>query len=240
MQIDVVRLGMALILADAVLLFFGGWIALAGAPSFVLGRLFELDVENALAVWYTSSKLLLVALLLAMTAFVVGRRGWPDLAILAVAGFVLAMSCDETASLHELAQVVVAARMGGGSAASEGGGMATALVVVPAMLAGLVLLAWAVRAMARCPDGKGMLAAGFAMIMAGGVGVDLLRGAVAQPYLADQVLPFVEESLEILGGTVMLVGAARVLASVAALTLRRQHQVPDVGYADGLARKARP
>lgn len=221
MQINLVRLGLSLFVFDAIIVFFGCWIAIAGRPSYTASALFNLDVENSLAVWWSSSKLLLVALLLAMVAFAGGRSGWPNLPALLAAGFVLLMSCSETANIHGLLQIIVSDRLGisGGRHGPADMPVVITLVMIPALLLGAYLLVSATRLIRQVSDGKALVILGFAIIMTGAIGLDMMRGMLTDLYIADRLLPAAEESLEIIGSTVMLVGTAKVLLSIARLTL---------------------
>jgi len=77
-------------------------------------RQFNLDKENNIPTWYSSSALLLSALLLTVTGFANKQRGNPyTYHWLGLAAIFLFLSLDEAASLHEMTHNLLHPRLGG-------------------------------------------------------------------------------------------------------------------------------
>ncbi|MEO1235449.1 MAG: hypothetical protein AAFX76_01535 [Planctomycetota bacterium] len=170
---------------------------LADPPLYWLVRKFDFDAEWAFPAWYSSS-LLTIAAVLAIGIYLgersTARSGWRW----CVAGvLLLAMSADETASVHENLGRVIDERM------STPGVFHFSWVVVALPLlaaAALVFLPWLWQ-MERATR-LGLIGAA-ALYFGGAVGMVMIGGLAAERGGQDSLAFFlaytVEESLEILG-----------------------------------------
>lgn len=146
-------------LIDAVLIGIGVLYILTESKSYTLTLLIELDTEGSIPAWYSSAKLLLVAVLLACLSTAIAPPGRFNLAVVLAALFFLLMSCDETVQLHELAQIIIT-RFMGGDAFRPGDPnlpLITVLVVVPMLLVGVLVLRAAVSGHAGVGSGSGLM-----------------------------------------------------------------------------------
>jgi len=168
--------------------------------------LFRLGQENNIPTWYSSSQLLVVGLALMLFAHRRSQRmGWFDWRLALPPMFLLLLSLDETASLHE--------RMGEGletllASMNTGTGMRVGtwtLICGPLFLIGLWLLArltkpiWhSYRPVAR------KFAVGFALLFVSAVGGELIMSAVPADSIAEKAETFFEELGEMVAVTIML------------------------------------
>lgn len=183
-----------------------------------VARVLDVGEESSLATWYSSIKLMGVAALLLLMARVLrlggAREGvWGLQAALGL--FVLALSIDEIILGHETLGVYLDRWwLPTGHRADSGWFQYSGIWVVIAVPVALVALA-AVWRLARAWDdrtGALCLAAGF-VVLFGGAGSDFLTSFTGETGpLATLQLAF-EEGLEMLGATLLMGGAWRLLES---------------------------
>ena len=205
------RLAAALLTIDLLVLLAYAADVLLGHPVGVLSSFVDLDREQNLPTWWSSTKLFLVALVFG-TASVLrwrsdGSRAW----LLAAAALLAAgLSLDETGLLHErLGTVILPHGQREGTVFEQGGPWV--MVMVPGALVAAVGL-WQFglgRYLRAAPGAASLLLCGLGLLVAGAAGVELLRvGSVGTPWHPVQVL--VEEGLEFVGATLVLLGAVAV------------------------------
>lgn len=213
MRLGVGRLASLLLLVDALLIGAGAQVALDPGRSYSLWAMFGMDRETSLPNWFSASQLLLTAALLALAAWALpSPRGWPNLSLLLASLLLLLMSADEAVGMHQFAQNLVARTLAAGAEHrdTENAALTTVLALGPVLLLSLLLLRSAAAALRAGPGGAATLLAGFGLILAGGLALDLLP---APRGTARELLMVAEEGLELLGGTLMLIGAALALAA---------------------------
>ena len=205
------RLAGALLTIDLLVLLAYAADVLLGHPVGVLSSFVDLDREQNLPTWWSSTKLFLVALVFG-TAFMLrrpsdGARAW----LLAAAALLAAgLSLDETGLLHErLGTVILPHGQRQGTMFEQGGPWV--MVMVPGALVAAVGF-WRFglgRYLSTAPGAARLLGCGLGLLVAGAAGVELLRvGSVGTPWHPVQVL--VEEGLEFAGVTMVLLGAVVV------------------------------
>ncbi len=177
--------------------------------------MFRLGQENNLPTWYSSSQLLLVALVLLLFARQrIERLGRFDWRLMLPSAFFFLLSLDETASMHEGmgdALEGVLASLGGGTGMRVG---AWTLVAAPVFLVGLFIVARLTRAFwAHTPRVKWKFIIGFAICFVSAVGGELIMSAVPADSLAEKVETLFEETGEMVGITILLWAALDLLAS---------------------------
>lgn len=192
--VDERRLVRALI-AVIVVLNIGGALTIVVLPEGDTSKWLYLGLERNPSTWFSSAQLALAALL----ACCLGngrtdRRHWN-----LVAGLLLVMSLDETATFHE--------KLGGlpgfphlGSRAWVGAGLVIVAVV------GARLIPWAATQLE--PHLRHGLLLGAALFLAGAVGLESAAGAWQDSHGQDRmfwVLSGLEENCEMLGVTVVVV-----------------------------------
>ncbi|WP_149535688.1 hypothetical protein [Siccirubricoccus phaeus] len=193
--------------------------ALIGANSLAFalsGRipvLLYLDEEGNLPSWWSSTKLLLAGLLLALVALRsrrVDRAAWM---LGLVAAAFIAMSIDEASGRHERAGLMLDRLIGNrAGTAFHRTGLWVFAIGLPAALA----MAWGLRRLARflgqVPGSPRRLLAGICLLMAGALGVEAAgnfvfpEGALEAGRLRgiDLAVISLEEFLEMAGGSVLL------------------------------------
>jgi hypothetical protein len=182
----------------------------SGNSSWTIHRLLNVDAEDSIATWLSTLQLAVVGILIALSLLRRDRSrdpaGW---FVVMVGGLFLAMSIDEALQLHEAVTAWARRNDVGGSELGY-----QAVLLVPVFLVGLLLLALSLRQVARLyryhPRALAMMVAGVGAFFGGAVGVDL----VAHVFLhgGGAIYTFaaaVEEFLELLGGTLMILGAAQ-------------------------------
>ena len=181
--------------------------------------LFRLGEESNLPTWFSASQLLLVGLTLGALAWGEWRRDDRATWLLALpAALFVALSFDEVAMVHErvgdLARTVGAANgLGVDGTVLERTGPWMVLCV-PLFLAAVAGCAWATRRWwATRPAVVAKFAAGFALLVGAGAGLEFLGNLVAAGGTAQKVLVLFEEVGEMVAGTVLLWAAVDLLAS---------------------------
>lgn len=212
---DARRLGLYLLLLDFALVALYLLNIALGKPFWTINNLLNLDGERSLPAWFSSAQLLVVGLLLGLCARqppAQRPRAQTLLLCLAAAGFVF-LSIDEALSLHErlthvLKQVSWLPRFRGDH------GIWIYVYALLGLLLALPSLKPLLALRARQPGPVGLLLGGFTVLVAGGVGLELIsylfiRGHdLPNLYIAESCL---EELLEMVGGTLLLYGALRLL-----------------------------
>lgn len=200
------------VLAAADLLLVAAYLALhlAGREIHVL----SLGEERSIPNWYSSAKLLVLAQLLALLAWSAraGAPGWPArLVLFAPALLFLLLSIEETAGILQRSERWAAEGPDGAvPAAAAAAWSAPDLLLPPLSLAALALLGVGlVRVVPFRGGGLARTAAGLALLVLGGVGLDLARpGEGAADPTAEAFWQAGEEGGELLGLTLLIWGAA--------------------------------
>jgi hypothetical protein len=184
-------------------------------------RLFDVNTEQNVPTWFSSSLLLGCALLVATIAAVARRAGrrdgghWTGLAVV-----VALMSLDEAAGLHERLEAPTRALLGGGVT-----GVVHFTWVLPAALLAVVVASAFVGFLARLPARirRLVVAAGVTYVV-GAIGLETVGGVLldAQAHRALYLLvAATEEGLEMTAGVLLL---------YAGMCCLRLSPEPDGGY----------
>jgi hypothetical protein len=215
MSVSIGKFLMFLLIGDILLLTVAGGHALAGSPSEAFGKLFSLESEATVPAWYASAKLLLLSGLLAVLSIVLGHDGRLDRVLLLGAAMFLAMSCDESAGIHERLQVVVEHHLLDPSVTAWAAGhdiyLRGVAVAVPVLVLAALIVRAIVRTMRSCASGKGMFLLGFTLLAAGAVVVDLTRDMLPLTSAGSIMGLILEETLELAGVSLMIFAALRTL-----------------------------
>lgn len=202
------------LLFDAAILSVAGGHSLIGSPSGTVTALFELGDEPTIPAWYASSKLLLVAGLLAALALSARADSKQKWGLTAAALLFLVMSCDESAAMHERIQRGIDTHVLAGLTTDVYDSTVLAKVVLG--LAALAVVASAVfmvaSALRRFGAGKAAFGLGFLLLAAGAVGVDLSQEFFPSSGAEATLAIVLEEALEMVGVTLMVYGALQALA----------------------------
>lgn len=187
----------------------------AGMPFFFISRLVSLQWEMSLASWYSTVQLFALALALLLLWWSSCRLdGGRHLSLALFAALVFLMSCDEAISLHERLGMVmtkaIAAKEARGVFAERTGYWPYVLGLPAAALLGATLY-FAARSLGDAPLARMKLAIGMAMLLIGAVGLESWWNFASDGAMADVVEPWLEETLEMLGVTIMLWGALQGL-----------------------------
>lgn len=201
---------------------------LLGMPSWTLHQLVNLDAEATVAAWYTSAKLLIAGVLFLLLAYetagevnatsiaYVSRRGLDAVGsrrFLVTVGLALVfLSLDETSSLHELMTRSLRRFESLPRFTGDHG------MWIPFLLAGVVWFlvatgpSWS-RLWRTARTGTLFMGAGLGVGMTGAVGLEILSYEVIRPAGAQTLYVLevaLEECLEMLGATLLLIGSAAV------------------------------
>jgi hypothetical protein len=181
---------------------------LIGGPSGFVTHQINLNGEANLTAWYSSAKLLGVALLLALTShrrFLEGDSRWIIVAAVSLA--FLMLSADETAQVHEwLGQRTDAFLPDGTREGTVFGytGIWMFVLGVPFAIALFGALYWLKGVFAIAPGSLALFAAGAGLLLLGALGVEFTQN-MAEPDSLGMILSILaEEFLEMVGVTVML------------------------------------
>ena len=170
--------------------------------------LLDLGAEANLPTWWASAQLWTAAALLAYAAW----RPGGERAAIVTAAVIGTFSLDEVARLHE--RVGAATR----SELLPVTGL-WPILVAPAALAVAAAGAWLARSTwRREPTAAALLAGGILGLVVSGAGVELLGNWLAMGSGAQFIQVSVEESGELLSGTLILAGACRLASSPRART----------------------
>lgn len=182
-----------------------------GRPSGSLGDVVDLDGEANLPTWFASIEWFAVAAVMALVADRrvdrADRRSW---ALWLLPLVFLVFSMDEVVMGHEYAGALTDVVLPGGSRADSilpvtgafGLTIGIPFVVLFGILLGLT------RPYLRPPDGAyTRMLIGASLFLLGAVGLDLLSNALVPGSSAAAVGVYIEESLELVGATMILWGA---------------------------------
>lgn len=178
-------------------------------------RHFDLTNEGVLAVWYSSSLLLLNCMAGLLVAFRTECGGWHRAAWLMVATGFFALSADETAQLHEMVGNQLAARGLGASYAPESNPGFNWLI--PAIPVGLVFgaaLVWASREWYAVAPRSRMLAVTGLACWVGVLVAEFVQSQLVWYGITRSLEGAVEEGLELAGATLFLMALVESLKGV--------------------------
>lgn len=184
--------------ADAILILLN----LFPVGNELVDDLVNLDMESNLAVWVSSAKLLVAALLAGSLASQVGRLKWP---MRAAALLFLAISISETATLHERLGGVAYWKLHGTELSF--GGAPWILYFAPAVMAALLALIWAMKRLSAVfPSATLWLWCGVGL-WCGALVAEVVPFTVSGVSAnAHHYLPILEESCELVGASCFLAG----------------------------------
>jgi hypothetical protein len=173
----------------------------SGSPVVDMLGPFDATLERSISTWFSSSLLLLCAVLMALIGYAEGRwrRHW-----LALAAVFVVLSVDEAAALHERTNEPVREALG------TGGFLYLAWVVPAAVL--LVVLAAVFRRWARdlSPDTRRRFLVAAAIFVGGAFGLEMVGGQIADRHgefgLGQGLLAAVEEAFEMTGVVLFIQG----------------------------------
>lgn len=208
------RLLLTLILCVLTLMLLYGLNQLAGKPSWHLSSVLDIDGEGSLPAWFSSMQLAATGVLLILASRLPSDRPvhMTRFLLLVGCGFVL-LSADEAAELHERITLltkhldwVPSFRGTRGVWIFVYGGLGVALLGLSLPL----LRAW----YGRQKEAVLILVAGFLLLVLGGVALEI----IGYQFVRDRglqtvyvLLTMAEETLEMLGGSVLVYGACRLL-----------------------------
>lgn len=207
----------ALAAASALVLVVGGTVGVldqltAGrVPDGLMSR-FDLNLEGGVPAAWSALMLLGVALLLALEAVPARRRGNPEWRWwAAMAAVFVAVGAEEFLAVHELTIGPLRSALGVG-------GLLYYAWVVPGVLVLLGLCVVFARFVRRMPaDVRRPLAVGVAVMAAGALGMESVGGwwvSREGDGLVRVLIFWLEESLELVGATIALIGLLRRLEGV--------------------------
>ena len=163
-------------------------------------RLFFLGFDDNVPAWYSSTLLLVAALLAFECARIAGRYSrWDRFVLLLLAALLLLMSCDEIARLHETLPVTLSRRLGL-HGVNPFGGRAWLLLGGPAVimiLGGMFALVYHV--FRTNPQSLRLIGSGFAVIVLSGVLLEAADALLPCRGLCKRIEILVEETLEMIG-----------------------------------------
>ena len=189
--------------------------ALTGGFSMKFTEVFDLDLENSLPNWYSSLQLFAVAGLFAIFARCrFDRRSARAWALLALPVIFLALSIDEVAEIHEWAGLKVdELLLPRGDTPFVLTGLWMFVIGVP-FLAALVSLIHSVRVFFKAtPHVASKMVVGTLVLMGGAAGVETLVNFVPWKSTAHVLEVALEESLEMVGVTIILWAVVDLLHS---------------------------
>lgn len=188
-----------------------------GHPYWSLTRLVDLDQEANIPTWYSSSQILILALLLGVFVFAkIDRRAVKSWTLVALPALCLALSLDETAQIHEWFGNASDRLFATGS--REGSlvprtGLWMFLLGPPFLMASAVL--W--RALLPLLRGRKhvvrLYLAGFFVYAASALGTEVVSNAVTLGGLPSSLQVLCEELGEMLGVTLLVWATLELLAS---------------------------
>jgi hypothetical protein len=178
-----------------------------------VSQFFDLNREGNLPTWFSSMQWLCVAALLGAFAWRLVRRaesgGRP---LLALAFLFLCMSLDEVAQIHERLGLRSDRLLPSGTRA--GGlfpytGIWMFVIGIPVLLLFFVAIRSAATRLRRSPGAFARIAIGLSLTAVGAMMFDLIGNLMF--YRRGTAFPVIEESLEMLGATVVLWGSLELL-----------------------------
>lgn len=172
--------------------------------------LFHLGREENIPTWYSSTKLGVVGLVFLCTAFLIAKASKLDrLAVLLGAAMFIVLSVDETALLHERIGDLVNTDSIHSRFIESG---IWPILCAPVFVIGIVVVYRLGRRLLK-RNVTAILASGLAILLAGAVGLEMAANLVTPYSLAYHGLVVCEETLEMIGETVLLWGAIRFAQS---------------------------
>lgn len=173
-----------------------------------LNRYFNLNNELTLASWFSAAQLLTTGLLMIIVAAFSDRHGWPSPRFCWVVGLgFIFLSLDETASIHESITELTRLYLSTWAQSLFNGQHGAWIFVYGAL--GLILGATMLRDLAimwrHHRSYAVAIAVGFAILVAGGVIVEI--GGYYRVLGRPMFQIALEEFLEMVGGTIILMGA---------------------------------
>jgi hypothetical protein len=230
-----------LIAGDIALVVFYVAYTQAGAFHWFVHGMFNLDGEANVPAWYTSAQLLLAAVPFLLTSLSSASAEAAPRWLLALGGAgLLFLSADEMVGFHEavtalLRPVSFMPRFSGGH------GMWVPVYLAVIALVALVTTRPCARVRRAEPRGSAILAAGALVFVTGAVGVEILSyGEVRADGPASRIYMLfvaVEEGLELLGASLMLIGSvvlnAALNPALRALSYDSQNHMPASGSQTG-------
>jgi len=187
---------------------------LSGHPYRPLSAFLDLGRENNLPTWYASVQWFSVAMLLGLFAVrnlsPARPRSWA-LALLPIV--CLALSLDEVSEIHEFLGKMSDGLLADGrvNSAFPRTGIWVFLLGVPFLVVMGALLVAVRGYFRRAPGALRTIAVGMAVMLTGAIGVELLSNLVEPGSRAAALQVFSEESLEMVGATVVLWGSLELL-----------------------------
>lgn len=229
---EILRILAVLVAFELVLIFAFLLDHFIGVPSWTIHRLLNVDFENSIATWMSTIQLAVAGILVGLALLRRDRRYDPAAWFIAcISALLLAMSMDEQLQLHEAVTQWAAHN---DSVPSHLGNQI--ILIAPLLGFGLLLTVLSWRQLEILWRGHRpallLMTAGIIAFFAGAVGLD----TIGHMYLQDGSLPYIlevaaEEFLELLGGTLMMLGGALFAltdAEQARHALARQsHRVAD-------------
>lgn len=180
-----------------------------GVPSWTVHRLLNVNFENSIATWVSTIQLAVAGILVGLALLRRDRRYDPTAWFIAcISALLLAMSMDEQLQLHEA--VTQWAERNDDVPSHLGNQI---ILIAPVLGFGLLLAALSWRQLGILWRGHRpaflIMTAGIIVFFAGAIGLD----TIAHMYLQEGSWPYLleaaaEEFLEMLGGTLMMLGGA--------------------------------
>src|SRR4029079_10563325 len=192
------------------------WIDIATAGHFqMLHSLFDLDSEGNIPAWFSSSQLFCVAITFWSCAFGKRRALKPSKLFFALAGFgALYASSDETAQIHERVTAFMGQRYVDWLPSYAAHNFLFVMIAVALLLTACQFLADDLILLWKNYRTASMLAIlGIAIALTGGIGVETLGYKIFHGHTESiwyKVEVSVEEFMEMLGATVVLVSALKM------------------------------
>jgi hypothetical protein len=201
--------------------------------SWILKEWFDLDSELSVPTWFSASQLLVSGILMCLLSEYMGRPGWPTafFCLTVGVGFIF-LSADEASQIHERT-TYLAGRYAPWVPMVQGHRGAWIFLYGVTGMALLVLHWHNLLVMWRYHRHASMvIAGGFATIVAGGVLVEVAGYYALLPFESVQIA--LEEFLEMLGGSIILVGVMIFFGSAVRLT-PRAYDVDGFSQGEGAA-----
>lgn len=185
----------------------------AGEPYFFITQFVSLDFERTIPAWYSSVKYAVLSLALFALWLVPGANQRRAQAMFLLALLVMLMSMDEAVSGHERVGILFIKLMTeyvDPNTQDLRSGYWPFIVGLPAIAVFAVILRQLYHHTADVRAAQLKFVAGMVILMVGAVGMELALN-ILPPNAADFYEPLVEETLEMLGVTMMLWGALNAL-----------------------------
>ncbi len=191
---------------------------LAGAPSWTLTVLVDLNEEGSLPSWYSSMQWFCVAMLLGFFARRNFERSQPrSWLLLALPLLFLALSMDEIVQIHEVLGAKTDALLPAASRESSPfprTGIWMFVIGGPFLVVFGVMMLCLRQYFRASPGAFGKIVSGMAIMLAGALGIEVLANFVGADPIYDLLQTTAEEMMEILGATVVLWGSVSCCADM--------------------------